>query len=274
MKKCVVVIPIYKTLIDSSEIASLMQCKVVLNKYDIKFVCPASLNTKNYSDMVDFEFIKMQDEYFQSDRTYSKMLLNDEFYKIFEEYEYMLIYHLDAWVFEDKVEEWCNKDYDYIGAPWFERYDTTNINSKMLKFAGNGGFSLRKIRTFIDVLSHAHNSNKKMKTFLEIYTKEFTSSIFNILRIPKSLFKYFSKENTFKLGLKSLENCEDNIIVNSLRPVYPQIKVAEAEEAKHFAFEVHPSRLFKECENKLPFGCHAFKKYDWNFWEKYIRLDN
>ena len=28
----------------------------------------------------------------------------------------MLIYQLDCYLFEDKIDEWCNKGYDYIGA--------------------------------------------------------------------------------------------------------------------------------------------------------------
>ena len=39
----------------------------------------------------------------------------------------------------DELLDWCNKNYDYIGAPWVKK-ERDNI---LLK-TGNGGFSLRK----------------------------------------------------------------------------------------------------------------------------------
>ena len=272
MKKCVVVIPIYKKLIENDECFSLLQCKKILSKYDIKFVCPENLDTSEYEKIADFEIIKLKNDYFQSTNSYSRMLLDKAFYEKFKDYEYMLIYQLDAWVFEDKIEEWCNKGYDYIGAPWFKGFGVAKENAKMFEYAGNGGFSLRKIPTFIDVLSHAENSDVKIKTFKEIYTKTGQSSIFNVFKLPKSIKKYLSKNNKLKIALKNTDECEDMIIARNLSRIYPQLKVCQAEDAKFFAFEVLPKRLFEECGRKLPFGCHAFKKYDWNFWKEYIEL--
>lgn len=271
MKKCVVVIPIYKESIEKDEKSSLLQCKNILNKYDIKFVCPEQLDTSEYENIVDFEVVRLKNAYFEDTHSYSRMLLDKAFYEQFKEYEYMLIYQLDAWVFEDKLQEWCNKGYDYIGAPWFKGFGAAKKNSKMFKYAGNGGFSLRKISTFIEILSHAENSDVKIKTFKEIYTKAGQSSIFNVFRISKSIKRYLSEDNKLKVALKTTNDCEDSIIANNLRRIYPQLNVAEAKDAKFFAFEVLPNRLFEECGKKLPFGCHAFKKYDWDFWKEYIK---
>lgn len=45
------------------------------------------------------------------------------------------------------------------------------------------------------------------------------------------------------------------------------------QEAIHFSFEVHPSKLFKETSGTLPFGCHAFEKYEYTeFWSKHISI--
>jgi hypothetical protein len=64
----------------------------------------------------------------------------------------MLIYQLDAWVFKDDLMKWCNKGYDYIGAPWFEDFGSYEKGKKLWR-VGNGGFSLRKIKYFCKVLS-------------------------------------------------------------------------------------------------------------------------
>ena len=53
---------------------------------------------------------------------YNRLMMSEQFYRAFEGYEYILIYQLDCLVFSNALEEWCRKGYDYIGAPWFERW--------------------------------------------------------------------------------------------------------------------------------------------------------
>lgn len=270
MHKCIIVIPTYKETLDDDELKSLAQCKRILKNYDIKFVCPESLNTSWYEKQWSIEFVRYDDKYFKSIYSYSHLLLTWDFYNAFSNYEFMLLYQLDAWVFRDELEEWCNKDYDYIGAPWFEGYSIAKPNSKMYEFAGNGGFSLRKISTFIDVLSKIENSEEKLFTFLEVYTKNGNASVLNIFRLVRSIKRYFSKQNIAKHAIKEITMCEDNIIANAFRRLYPDLKIAKAEDAKFFSFEVLPERLYEECSKKLPFGCHGYKKYNWDFWKEHI----
>lgn len=273
MKKCVIVIPIYKETLSSDDISSIKNTKNILSQYDMKFVCSEQLNTKNYTDIANFDVIRVEDRYFQDEWSYGKLLLNKDFYKKFDEYEYMLICQPDAWVFEDRLEKWCEKGYDYIGAPWFKKYGKAGGGSKMFEYAGNGGFSLRKIQTFIDILSQAETSNKRLRNIYQLYTKEGHLSAWNIFKIPKAIFRYFSKDNLLRIALKEVNLHEDNVIVNDLRRIFPQMKIAKSEDAKYFAFEVNPKRLFEECGNQLPFGCHAFRRYDLDsFWKDYIKL--
>lgn len=43
--------------------------------------------------------------------------------------------------------------------------------------------------------------------------------------------------------------------------------------ALKFAFEVNPSCLYYINNEKLPFGCHAFEKYEYDtFWQKHVRI--
>lgn len=74
-------------------------------------------------------------------------MLTAEFYEQFAKYSYMLIYQLDAFVFSDRLLEFCRLDYDYIGAP-VPRYLWRGVGGRV----GNGGFSLRKITSIIRVL--------------------------------------------------------------------------------------------------------------------------
>lgn len=273
MNKCVIVIPVYKEEPDSIEIASIVQAKKILSNHDIKLVCPEDLDILNYSKLGNFETVRFDAKYFKNEWSYCKLLLNKEFYKQFAQYQYMLLYQPDAWVFEDRVQEWCDKGYDYIGAPWFEQYGAADNKAKMFKYAGNGGFSLRNIQTFINMLSDAEKSNRKLRNICQIYTKEGHIPAWNILKIPKAIIKYFSRGNILKIAIKEADLHEDNVIVNDLRKIYPYLKVAKAQDAKYFAFEVNPSILYEQCGNRLPFGCHGFERYDWDFWQKYINLD-
>ena len=51
------------------------------------------------------------------------------------------------------------------------------------------------------------------------------------------------------------------------------LKKPTINEAVKFAFELYPSTLFEFNNENLPFGCHAWDKYEYNtFWQKYILL--
>ena len=44
-------------------------------------------------------------------------------------------------------------------------------------------------------------------------------------------------------------------------------KVPPNYKALEFSFEAMPSYLYKLNNNDLPFGCHAFEKYESEFWK-------
>lgn len=51
-----------------------------------------------------------------------------------------------------------------------------------------------------------------------------------------------------------------------LKPKYPDYK-----KNIQFAFEKYPSYLYNLNNKKLPFGCHAWQKYEYNtFWYNFI----
>jgi len=50
-------------------------------------------------------------------------------------------------------------------------------------------------------------------------------------------------------------------------------RVAPPDVAMHFSFECQPERLYKMTNQKLPFGCHAWQKYNPEFWSNFIDFD-
>ena len=111
--KCVIVIPVYKNSLSKFETSSLKQVYDILGeKYDIVLVCPDSFELDLYKSIIGKELhhVYFPSHYFLSQRSYSNLCLQSEFYEIFNSYEYMLIYQLDAWIFEDNLEYFCNLD--------------------------------------------------------------------------------------------------------------------------------------------------------------------
>ena len=78
---------------------------------------------------------------------YNTLLLSSQFWKQLLEKgcEYCLIFQTDVVLFKDNVDDFIQ--YDYIGAPWFEKYH------EILE-SGNGGFSLRNVRKMLQIVEN------------------------------------------------------------------------------------------------------------------------
>ncbi len=143
-KKVVVVVPVYKAELADEEKISLRQLQKVLGHYPRVFVAPESLDF-DYGDLGQgFDIERFPDEDLSSVYSYSKLLLRPDFYARFTEFEYMLIYQLDGYVFSDQLQEFCAMGYDYIGAPIWRFNMIWNTVSHGIR-VGNGGVSLRRV---------------------------------------------------------------------------------------------------------------------------------
>lgn len=191
-----VVIPIYKTLPDSSELASFKQCLKVLKDYDICLETYESLDLTIYESLSreirkGFIVTYFEKKYFESIVTYNDLLMSAIFYERFSKYKYILIYHLDAWVFEDNLLEWCLKGYDYISAPWFKWSERQkDWIPELSGEVGNGGLSLRKVNTFINAF-YSKRYLFQIKTILRDLEKNPISWI-------KGIAKMFGYHNNMK----------------------------------------------------------------------------
>jgi len=67
-------------------------------------------------------------------------------------------------------------------------------------------------------------------------------------------------------------NSRNNDVFWSDRAVrfLPEFKVASFEEGLRFAFEAAPRTCFEMNGRKMPFGCHAWARYDRSFWEPFL----
>lgn len=161
MSYCAIVIPLYKAEPTRLELASFEQCLKVLGHYTIFIVSYHNLDMSCYEQIANkygkaLKMVYFNYKFFSSIRGYNKLLLTSQFYESFSDYDYILIYQLDAWVFRDELQIWCDKGYDYIGAPLFEivlNEEGETILSKTMTSVGNGGFSLRRVAYCLKLLN-------------------------------------------------------------------------------------------------------------------------
>lgn len=222
-EEVVVVIPIYREKITSLEQVSLAQAVNILGEYDICFIVPQSLK---WESEYKIRIVKFADDFFTSRKAYNRLMLSVEFYKRFENYEYILIYQLDAFVFSNQLKEFCKLKYDYIGAPWICGRQYYLNKKNCIWHVGNGGFSLRRVSSCIRLIG----SNYKL---VDVCSK-----------LNEDLF--------FAMG-------------NSA-----SFKVAPVEVALTFAFERQVEKCYLMNKRKLPFGCHAWERYDFEFWKPFF----
>jgi hypothetical protein len=273
IKKPGIIIPIYQENPNELEMASLKQCIEILGFYDLIFVTSSSLNTQKYTDLLSklgqpakFEYFK--NYFFEHIKGYNQLLISKQFYKRFKPYEYILIYQLDAWVFKDELKFWCNQGYDYVGAPWYEGYTFAKENSKFIG-VGNGGFSLRKITTHLKVLnsfSYIHNPKNLAKEIIK-------KSGFKPRTIIEILLNFTFRNNTFFLFNTFKEN-EDYFWCFFVKKNYQWFNIPEENVAAKFATEKKAAIHYEKNKGNLPFGCHAWLKYETEFWKKHIKLSD
>ena len=261
--RTVVVIPVYKNNPNDNELNSLTQCAKILQKHDICLVCPISLDVSIYKKIFsncNFFVTTFNDFWFQSVENYSHLLLRRDFYESFKNYDFMLIYQTDAWVFKDDLLFWCSLNYSYIGAPWFN-------GQKMLNYAGNGGFSLRKVSDMLRLLSHDKNIKLSFNDFSQIHYKYKKPHLVVILFL-KFILHFFDNKPFFR----TVPLNEDVAIVKFSSKFDAEFRVAPPDICKKFSYEVNPEILYKINGGLLPFGCHAYLKYNPEFWKSFIEI--
>lgn len=283
MKKCVVVIPLYKEHPEKSEIASFRQCLTILKLHDISVVTYQNLNLAEYHAVSKeigkhFDIQYFHQDYFKSVQGYNKLCLTFSFYERFIDYEYMLIYQTDAWVFRDELDYWCDKGYDYIGAPFFEAIQD-GLYSFDMSGVGNGGLSLRKIQYCTKVLKlNPRRLSLAISFLINQYIQlckhhiKFKRWYMKLYAVCACIVKMCGYHNTLDYFLKKTKTNEDyifGIFIKGTKKI--NVNIPDCIEAMQFSFEVHPEFLYNKNEGELPFGCHAYLKWDYNnFWAKYI----
>jgi len=276
-----VVIPVYKIDLTESERMSLSQCLNLLYKYDISFVCSKSFDFELFcksnevnQEKINISRISFANEYFSSIEGYNRLLLSEFFYESFSDFEYILIYQLDAWVFNDELGFWVSQNYDYIGAPWIGE-EHGNIKNRV----GNGGFSLRRVNAFLKIFKSLRFRYYRINHFSKIFNDRIdylirTNTFLYILKVIKALLmstvEFLAYKNTLKHYFMLCEINED-ILWGVYAPIiFQEFKIPSIDVAMRFSIETNPENTMLLISPNLPFGCHAWEKLAKSFWQPFI----
>ncbi len=233
-----------------------------LGQYDKYVVIPNSLRIHISS----FDVKRFPEKFFGSVSAHTRLMLSSVFYDAFSMYKYILVYHPDALVFSDQLRQWCETDMDFIAPPWITR----SPEGKPIGFSrcGNGGFSLRKVQSFLRVIRAKEQLVSGDKAWGILCARR--PRWHRILLQP---VKYW-------LRLKHIDRCqwvrflfyrnEDRFWSDKAKLFYPNFQISPVDLSLRFAFDDEPRYCFEKNEHILPFGCHGWNKYDRAFWEPYL----
>ncbi len=233
-----VVIPLYRAEMSAFEQVSFRQCLRVLGHYPIVLAKPRRLHLDALlAEHPNLTTVSFDDGFFESVAGYNRLLVSEGFYGAFASYEFILIHQLDAFIFRDTLREWCEKGYDYIGAPYVPPRHLRakrggNSRFELRKVLLNGGFSLRNVAAcsrFVWIFKRFYGTWKGNEDglFSLHYPRLYVGSAF--LNLP-----------TWDAALP-------------------------------FAFEQHPALCYDLNQRQLPMGCHAWERYDLAFWRPFFR---
>ena len=176
-KKCIIVVPVYKVVPDELEQLSLKQLdNIINNTIKISLIAPSTINEDEYLKLFvksEVDIINFDNSYFTSLESYSRLCLEYKFYKTFDEYEYMLMYQPDCWIFRNEILEWCDKGYDYVGAPIYSAGSNwPSLLRSNHPMVGNGGLSLRKMSKMLFITNPDEYVHKKYNDIWSTITYE------------------------------------------------------------------------------------------------------
>ena len=261
-KKVAILVPMSnrEELYPDEEI-SLRHLEHHLGHYDKYLIVPQSSKI----EIQNFHLAKFDESFFGSVLANTRLMLSHQLYERFLDYEFVLIYHLDALVFSDDLEKWCDAGWDYIGPPWLVCDDSPWVKEPGV---GNGGFSLRNVRSCLRVL----NSKAYSITPKAYWQKKYASKPIHqqLVNLPKRYFKYLHRFNNVQRETSRFRRNEDLFWGTRATTYVPEFKIAPVDVALKFAFEAIPRESLERTDGEMPFGCHAWPRYDREFWEPYL----
>jgi Protein of unknown function (DUF5672) len=258
-----VVIPVYKTELSAAEQLSIRRTVEILGRHPLFLVGPTHM-ADWMQGMCRYHGRRLawkafDDRYFAGIEGYNALMRSRRFYEAFSGHSHLLVAQTDTLVLSDRLDAWCASGFSYVGAPWFEGGSEP---LEPLRFAGvgNGGFSLRRLDDFLQVLATPRRVPNVVKSR--------SGSLAPWSRRARWLKHEWCLAYNFEpLFPTSNEDMFWGVLVPAACNFF---KVPTPEQALGFAFEVAPRQMYEMNGRELPFGCHAWERYDRAFWAEHL----
>jgi len=269
-----IVTPVPRFPLSAEAKISMHHLREYLGRFDRYIIGPKSL-PKEFSD---FALRPFPIRYFRSRFGYNHLLMKEQFYRAFSDYQYILIYQLDCLVFASNLEEWCRKDWDYVGAPWLNNSDDP---SQGFLGVGNGGLSLRRVPSALAVLTSKQPLiNPKVggritgrRSQLLYEHLDSAPQLKRMIEAAKTFLHRHGYHNNVRWLVRQFAKSnfhEDFFWAFEAPKIVTSFRIPAPNEALDFSFELAPRYCFELNSGRLPFGCHAWSKYDREFWEPFL----
>ena len=243
-KEVAVVIPVYKPEMTAYEEISLNQCLKVLGRYPLIYISPDDLDMSSYLARAPHADVRtFASTHFQSLDAYDRLLLSKSFYDRFRDYRYMLIYQLDAFVFSDQLEDWCARGFDYVGAPWID----------------------------LPIMDQIASEAGRLRRVFPRWTSRLNRSVGNGGFSLRKVGSFRMSLSVLAKKARGWKYYEDTFWAFYVTNFYPFFRVPKFNAALEFSFEVNPAKCYDLNNHQLPFGCHAWEKYDPAFWRPFFQ---
>ena len=267
---CQIVIPIYRSELMRDQEISLASIRKHLSGYGICFVAPESMDVGAIIQRGE-SVERFSDDYFSGIEGYNRLLKSSVFYERFKAVDYILIAQLDCLIFSGELDPWRARGYDYLASPWFR--DFAKDHRPGLWRVGNGGLSLRRVKSYLRVLRqqvvngsiYPRWGHCAWRPPLESWEAGLYTKISALYALSP-----FAMLHSVERELQRFPYNEDVFWSIEAPKFDSSFMVASAKEALPFAFEVSPRWSLKKTGGQLPFGCHAWERYDRPFWEEVL----
>lgn len=252
------------------EVISLRHLRHFLGRYDKYLIAPQGMEI----ECEGFGIKRFSSKYFGSAAAHTHLVFTTDFYQAFADYKFILFYHLDSLVFSDQLSEWCARDLDYIGPPWLKCADSPWVTRPRV---GNGGFTLLRIEAALQVLHNRYRAHPSTY-WLDRFTRN-AGRLGWMVRALKILQRIFPHSKLVNRPLEELRHMANPSSNNRNNDIFwsdyavrylPSFKVASFEDGLRFGFEVSPRQCFEMNGRQMPFGCHAWERFDRSFWEPHL----
>ena len=277
---CVVVVPAYRPNLSGDEILSLRHLEHFLPTVDKYLAMPDTLDFGRDG----YREARFAPAFFRGIAGYNRLMLSDDFYARFASYEYILIHQLDALILHSDIERFVALDVDYLGAPWVD-HDIDGL--PRLTHVGNGGLSLRRVDAFRRLLRSPAPKTTAGEYYRERYEKAprrhrplglLKAGLVGLgIQTPIRAIITTAGARGACPGLAAEARdygpsgaAEDWFISAKANRYYPGFTFGSLDQALEFAFEKEPRYCFEKAGGRMPFGTHAWRRYDSEFWAPHL----